>query len=188
MLSFIIIAFSIVEKVNRVKRQYLTLGGYYIVMFYGEWQQSGLLQNISRKALCNQDHYSSLGRNTFILLLKCVSCVYHLVAREEFHLPIRDRDIGHDFELALVPNDGTIYIDWCKELDVWVELTERTEEKKALAIFSSFRSKAKKVVLQLKMKDLKVSKEVVKLKESQTRHLTKISTRQFLIFMKNLKD
>ena len=89
-----------------------------------------------------------------------------MVAREEFHLPIRDRDIGHDFELALVPNDGTIYIDWCKELDVWVELTERTEEKKALAIFSSFRSKAKKVVLQLKMKDLKVSKEVVKLKES----------------------
>ena len=48
------------------------------------------------------------------------------------------------------------YIDWCKELDFWVELTELPEEKKALAIFSSLRGKAKKVALQLEIKDLKV--------------------------------
>ena len=43
MLSFIIVIFSIVEKVDRVKRQYLTfymlifVGAYCVGMLYGEW-------------------------------------------------------------------------------------------------------------------------------------------------------
>ena len=32
--------------------------------------------------------------------------------------------MAHDYKLASVLDDNTNYIDWCKELDVWVELTE----------------------------------------------------------------
>ena len=55
-------------------------------------------------------------------------------------------------------------IDWCKELGVWVELTELLEEKKALKIFSSLRGKAKKAALQLEIKDPKIRAGVIKLK------------------------
>ena len=65
------------------------------------------------------------------------------------------------------------YIDWCKELDFWVELTELPEEKKALAIFSSLRGKAKKVALQLEIKDLKVRGGVTKLKEKLDKAFSK---------------
>ena len=73
--------------------------------------------------------------------------------------------MAHDYNLAPVPDDNTNYIDWCKKLNVWVELTELPEEKKALAIFSSLRGKAKKAALQLEIKDLKVRGRVTKLKE-----------------------
>ena len=71
----------------------------------------------------------------------------------------------HDYKLARVLDDSTNYIDWCKELDVWAELTELLEEKKALAIFLSLRGKAKKAALQLEIKDLKIKGGVVKSKE-----------------------
>ena len=71
----------------------------------------------------------------------------------------------HDYKLAPVTDDNTNYIDWCKELDVWVEWTELPEEKKTLAIFLSIRGKAKKAALQLEIKDLKVKGGVTKLKE-----------------------
>ena len=64
--------------------------------------------------------------------------------------------MAHDYKLAPVLDDTTNYIDWCKKLDVWVELTELAEGKKALAIFSSLRGKVKKAALQLEIKDLKV--------------------------------
>ena len=73
--------------------------------------------------------------------------------------------MAHDYKLAPVLNDNTNYIDWCKELDVWVKLTELPEEKKALAIFSSLRGKAKKAALQLEVKDLKLRGGVIKLEE-----------------------
>ena len=71
----------------------------------------------------------------------------------------------HDYKLARVLDDSTNYIDWCKELDVWAELTELLEEKNALAIFLSLRGKAKKAALQLEIKDLKIKGGVVKSKE-----------------------
>ena len=71
----------------------------------------------------------------------------------------------HDYKLAPVTDDNTNYIDWCKELDLWVEWTELPEEKKTLAIFLSIRGKAKKAALQLEIKDLKVKGGVTKLKE-----------------------
>ena len=37
----------------------------------------------------------------------------------------------HDYKLAPVLDNNTNYIDWCKDLDVWVELTGLPEEKKA---------------------------------------------------------
>ena len=67
----------------------------------------------------------------------------------------------HNYKLAPESNDKTNYIDRCKELEVWLELTELEEEKKALAIFSSLTGKAKKAALQLDVKDLK-SKDGVK--------------------------
>ena len=73
--------------------------------------------------------------------------------------------MAHDYKLAPVLDDTTNYIDWCKKLDVWVELTELAEGKKALAIFSSLRGKVKKAALQLEIKDLKVRGGVKKLKE-----------------------
>ena len=71
----------------------------------------------------------------------------------------------HDYKLAPVTDDNTNYIDWCKELDLWVEWTKLPEEKKTLAIFLSIRGKAKKAALQLEIKDLKVKGGVTKLKE-----------------------
>ena len=98
-------------------------------------------------------------------MLKCAFCVYQLVTRQELGLPMKKRDIAHDFKLAPVLYDSTNYIDWCKKLDVGVELTELPEEKKALAIFPSLGSKTKKAVLQLEIKDPKVRAGIVKLKE-----------------------
>ena len=75
--------------------------------------------------------------------------------------------------MAPVLYDSTNYIDWYKNLHVWVELTELPKEKKALAISSSLRSKAKKAVLQLDIKDLKVRGGVVKLKEKLDKAFSK---------------
>ena len=36
--------------------------------------------------------------------------------------------MAHDCKLAPVLDDSTNYIDWCKELDVWVGLTEPPEK------------------------------------------------------------
>ena len=36
--------------------------------------------------------------------------------------------MAEDYKLAPVLDDGTNYIDWCKELDVWVGLTEPPEK------------------------------------------------------------
>ena len=44
--------------------------------------------------------------------------------RKEFVLPVRNRDMAYDYKFAPVLDDNTNSIDWCKELDVWVELTE----------------------------------------------------------------
>ena len=95
--------------------------------------------------------------------------------RKEFSLPIRNKDLAHDYKLApvLVLDDNTNYIDWCKELDVWVELTELPEKKKVLVIFLSLRSKAEKAALQLEIKDLKVRGGVVKLKEKLDKAFSK---------------
>ena len=73
--------------------------------------------------------------------------------------------MAHDYELAQVLDDNANYVDWCQELDVWVELTELREEKKACVIFSSLTGKVKKAALQLEKKDLKVRGGVTKLKE-----------------------
>ena len=93
--------------------------------------------------------------------------------RKEFGLPIRNRDMAHNYKLAPVLDDNTNYIDCCKELDVWVELTELPEEKKTLAIFSSLRSKAKEAALQLEIKDLKVRGGIIKLKEKLDKAFSK---------------
>ena len=69
--------------------------------------------------------------------------------------------------------NNTNHIDWCQELDVWIKLTELPEEKKALAIFSSLSDKAKKVALQLEIKDLKVTGGVTKLKEKLDKAFSK---------------
>ena len=76
-------------------------------------------------------------------------------------------DMAHDYKLAQVLDDRTNYIDWCKELDVWVELSEPLEEKKAVTIFSSLRGKTKK------RKYLKVKVGVVKLKEKSGKAFSK---------------
>ena len=60
-----------------------------------------------------------------------------------------------------------------KIVNVQVELTELPEEKKALAIFSSLRGKAKKVALQVEIKDLKVRGGVIKLKEKLDKAFSK---------------
>ena len=44
--------------------------------------------------------------------------------------------MAHNYKLAPVFDDSTNYTDWCNELDVWIELKELAEEKKALLIFS----------------------------------------------------
>ena len=61
--------------------------------------------------------------------------------RKEFGLPIRNRDMAHDYKLAPVLHDNTNYIDWIVTIwaAVWVELTELPEEKKTLAMFLSLR-------------------------------------------------
>ena len=37
--------------------------------------------------------------------------------RKKFGLPIRNRDMAHDYKLKPVLGDNANYIDWCKELD-----------------------------------------------------------------------
>ena len=81
--------------------------------------------------------------------------------------------MAHEQKLDTALDDKTNYIDWCKELDVWVELTELIEEKKALAIFSSLKGKPEKTTLQLKIKDLKVRGGVTKLKEKWDKAFSK---------------
>ena len=81
--------------------------------------------------------------------------------------------MAHNYKLSPVLDDNTNYIDCCKELDVWVELTELPEEKKTLAIFSSLKSKAKKAALQLEIKDLKVRGGIIKLKEKLDKAFSK---------------
>ena len=66
------------------------------------------------------------------------------------------------YKLAPVLDDSPNYIDWCKELDVWVELTQLAENKTVLAIFSTMRGKARKTALQLKIKYLMVKVGVLK--------------------------
>ena len=78
-----------------------------------------------------------------------------------------------DCKLAPVLDDSTNHTDWCKELDVWVELTELPEEKKTLAKLSSLRTKVKKSALQLEIKDLKVRGGVVKLKDKLDKAFSK---------------
>ena len=58
---------------------------------------------------------------------------------------MRNTSMAHGYKLAATLDDSTIYIDWCKELDVSVELTKLTEEKKALAILSSLIGKPKQL-------------------------------------------
>ena len=96
--------------------------------------------------------------------------------------------MAHEHKLDRILDDNTNSIDWCKELDVWVELTELPEEKKALAISSSLRGKAEKAALQLEIKDLKVKGGVTKLKEKLDKHLAKVKRRQLMMLMKSLKD
>ena len=81
--------------------------------------------------------------------------------------------MAYNYKLAPVLDDNTNYIDCCKELDVWVELTELPEEKKTLAIFSSLRSQAKEAALQLEIKDLKVRGGIIKLKEKLDKAFSK---------------
>ena len=81
--------------------------------------------------------------------------------------------MAHEHKLDTALDDKTNYIDWCRELDVWVELTELIEEKKALAIFSSLKGKPEKTTLQLKIKDLKVRGGVTKLKEKLDKAFSK---------------
>ena len=73
----------------------------------------------------------------------CFLCLTIGSKRKEFGLPMKNRGMTHGYKLAPVLDDSTIYVDWCKELDVWVELTELIEEKKAFAIFWSLKGKAK---------------------------------------------
>ena len=96
--------------------------------------------------------------------------------------------MAHEHKLASILDDNTNSIDWCKELDVWVELTELPEEKKALAISLSLRGKAEKAALQLEIKDLKIKGGVTKLKEKLDKHLAKVKRRQLMMLMKSLKD
>ena len=81
--------------------------------------------------------------------------------------------MAHEQKLDTALDDKTNYMDWCKELDVWVELTELIEEKKAWAIFSSLKGKPEKTTLQLKIKDLKVRGGVTKLKEKLDKAFSK---------------
>ena len=81
--------------------------------------------------------------------------------RKAFGLPMRIIDMAHDYKLAQVLDDRTNYIDWCKELDVWVELSEPLEEKKAVAIFSSLRGKTKeKKISEGKSRSCKIERKV----------------------------
>ena len=64
-------------------------------------------------------------------------------------------------------------MDWCKELDVWEELTEPPEVKKAVAVFSSLRGNTEKAALQLERKHPKVKVGVTKLKEKLDKGFSK---------------
>ena len=81
--------------------------------------------------------------------------------------------MAHYYKLAPVLDDNTNYIGWCRELNVWVELTELPEGKKASAIFSSLKDKAKKEALQVEIKDLKLRGRVIKLKEKLEKSFSK---------------
>ena len=96
--------------------------------------------------------------------------------------------MAHDYKLALVLDDNRNYIDQCKELDVWVELTELTEEKKALAIFLSLRGKANKAALQLEIKDLKARGGVIKSKEKLDKAFSKDKKKELMMLKRNLRD
>ena len=108
--------------------------------------------------------------------------------RKELGLPLTNRDMAHDYKLALVLDDNRNYIDWCKELDVWVERTELTEEKKVLAIFLSLRGKANKAALQLEIKDLKARGGVIKSKEKLDKAFSKDKKKELMMLMRNLRD
>ena len=58
------------------------------------------------------------------------------------------------YKIPPLLTDKTHYQDWKKEVEVWEELTDLTNEKKALAVFASLEGKAKKTALQLEIKDL----------------------------------
>ena len=92
----------------------------------------------------------------------CCLCLTIGRKKKESSLPIKNRNMAHDYKLAPVVDGSTNYIDWCKKLDVWVEFTKLPEEKKALAIFSSSRVKAKKAISQLEIKDLKLKEKLDK--------------------------
>ena len=73
-----------------------------------------------------------------ILLYYCWSVFFCLTIgskRREFCLSVRHRDMAHKYKLAPVIDDSTNCIDWCKELDVWGELTELAKEKKPQQYF-----------------------------------------------------
>ena len=146
----------------------------------------GCCRIYQERAPCNQDHYSSLGKNIFISLLKCVFLYLTIGSkRKELGLPIRNRHMAHDYMLAPVLHDNTNYIDWCKELDVWVKLTELPEGIETLAIFLSLRGKA---ALQLEIKDLKVRGGVIKLKEKLDKACSKDKRRELMMLIRNLRN
>ena len=96
--------------------------------------------------------------------------------------------MAHEHKLDTVLDDNTNYIDWWKELDVWVELTELPEEKKALAIFSSLKRKPEKIALQLKIKDLEVRGGVTKLKEKLYKAFSKDKKKATYDAYENFED
>ena len=132
------------------------------------------MQNISRTGpLQPGSLHITWEKYIYIIVEVCFLRLTIGSKRKEFGLPIRNRDMAHDYKLAPVLDDHINYTDCCKELDVWVELTELSEEKKALAIFSSLQGKPKKVDIQLEIKDLKVTGGVKKLKETLDKAFSK---------------
>ena len=52
----------------------MSVGGYCISMLVVNGKNLGYCKTYQEGNPCNQDHYSSLGKSAFILLLKCVFC------------------------------------------------------------------------------------------------------------------
>ena len=75
-----------------------------------------------------------------------------------------------------VLDDDSVYVDWLKELEVWEELTDLPDEKKALAVFAALQGKTKKAALQMEIKELK-DKNGIK----------KITTKLSALFLKDIK-